>query len=156
MPLTWGADLLIVPKDARSHLTGGQLLYTGVPAPMYMDEAVMDTIRSLDGVQQARSLDDVGRAALLQFDHHARGIGSGCSLRRIPMPTSHHVHQAIQILIQLLVGLVIELAGEIDAACGSDATTYPIKYNHQDSVRFFYTSADELGEFYLRPRWISG
>ncbi len=48
-------------------------------------------------------------------------------------------------------GSTIETAlmnGEIDAACGSDATTYPIKYNHQDSVRFFYTSADELGEFY--------
>ncbi len=48
-----GADLLIVPKDARSHLTGSQLLYTGVPAPLYMDEAVMDTVRSIDGVERA-------------------------------------------------------------------------------------------------------
>lgn len=48
-------------------------------------------------------------------------------------------------------GSTIESAlmnGEIDAACGSDATTYPIRYNHPDEVDFFYTSADELGEFY--------
>lgn len=48
-------------------------------------------------------------------------------------------------------GSTIEAAlmnGEIDAACGSDATTYPIRYNHLDDVNFFYTSADELGDYY--------
>ncbi len=48
-------------------------------------------------------------------------------------------------------GATIEAAlmnGEIDAACGSDAITYPIRYNHQDDVNFFYTSADELGDYY--------
>lgn len=48
-----GADLLVVPKDARSHLSGSELLYTGVPAPLYMDEEIVQTIRDLDGVERA-------------------------------------------------------------------------------------------------------
>ena len=38
--------------------------------------------------------------------------------------------------------------GEIDAACGSDATTYPIRWNNKDDVHFFYTSCEDLGEYY--------
>lgn len=38
--------------------------------------------------------------------------------------------------------------GEIDAACGSDATTYPIRWNDQENIHFFYTSCEELGEYY--------
>ena len=48
-----GADLLVVPGDARSYLDEGELLYTGVPVPMYMDEDVMDAIRGLEGVERA-------------------------------------------------------------------------------------------------------
>lgn len=48
-----GADLLVVPADARSYLDEGELLYTGVPVPMYMDEDVMDAIRGLEGVERA-------------------------------------------------------------------------------------------------------
>ena len=36
--------------------------------------------------------------------------------------------------------------GEIDAACASDATTYPIKLN--SGAHFFYISAQDLGEYY--------
>lgn len=36
--------------------------------------------------------------------------------------------------------------GEIDAACASDATSYPIKEN--TGAHFFYISAEELGEYY--------
>jgi len=36
--------------------------------------------------------------------------------------------------------------GEIDAACGSDSSTYPIALN--TGAHFFYLSADELGEYY--------
>ena len=38
--------------------------------------------------------------------------------------------------------------GEIDAACGSDATTYPIRWNDQENIHFFYTSCEDLGEYY--------
>lgn len=48
-----GADLLVVPKDARSHLADDELLYTGIPAPLYMDEGIVADIAALDGVERA-------------------------------------------------------------------------------------------------------
>ncbi|MDR2109538.1 MAG: ABC transporter substrate-binding protein [Coriobacteriales bacterium] len=36
--------------------------------------------------------------------------------------------------------------GEVDAACGSDSSTYPIKAN--TNAHFFYISAQELGEYF--------
>ena len=36
--------------------------------------------------------------------------------------------------------------GEVDAVCGSDSSTYPIKHN--TGAHFFYLSAQELGEYF--------
>jgi ABC-type nitrate/sulfonate/bicarbonate transport system substrate-binding protein len=39
--------------------------------------------------------------------------------------------------------------GEVDAVCGSDSSTYPIKQNlGGEGAHFFYISAEELGEYY--------
>ena len=47
-----GADIMAVPTDSLQYLDNTELLYTGAPAPIYMDEAVVDKIALADGIVQ--------------------------------------------------------------------------------------------------------
>lgn len=48
-----GADILVIPEDAASYVTDTELLYTGAPIAMYMDESIADEVTAIDGVQSA-------------------------------------------------------------------------------------------------------
>lgn len=48
-----GSDIMVVPESAENYVTSTELLYTGVPAPMYMSEDAAEEIASLDGVERA-------------------------------------------------------------------------------------------------------
>ena len=39
-----GADVMAVPTDAMQYIDETELLYTGPPAPVYMDESIVDEI----------------------------------------------------------------------------------------------------------------
>ncbi len=47
-----GADLMAIPADAAVGLDENSLLFTGVPANMYMSEDVVKRIRAIDGVER--------------------------------------------------------------------------------------------------------
>lgn len=44
-----GADVMAVPTDAMQYIDETELLYTGAPAPVYMDESIVDEIESING-----------------------------------------------------------------------------------------------------------
>ena len=44
-----GADVMAVPTDAMQYIDETELLYTGAPAPVYMDEGIVDKIESVEG-----------------------------------------------------------------------------------------------------------
>ena len=44
-----GADVMAVPTDAMQYIDETELLYTGAPAPVYMDEGIVDKIGSVEG-----------------------------------------------------------------------------------------------------------
>ena len=48
-----GADIMAVPADALQYIDETELLYTGAPAPVYMDADIVDSIASIDGVVHA-------------------------------------------------------------------------------------------------------
>ncbi len=48
-----GADVMAVPTDAMQYIDETELLYTGAPAPVYMDKSITDEIASVDGVLKA-------------------------------------------------------------------------------------------------------
>lgn len=48
-----GADVMAVPSSSVSYIDETELLYTGAPAPLYMDEGIADSIASVDGVVAA-------------------------------------------------------------------------------------------------------
>lgn len=48
-----GADVMAVPSSSASYIDETELLYTGAPAPLYMDEGIADSIASVDGVVAA-------------------------------------------------------------------------------------------------------
>lgn len=48
-----GADVMAVPTDAMQYIGETELLYTGAPAPVYMDKGIADEIASVDGVIKA-------------------------------------------------------------------------------------------------------
>lgn len=50
-----GSDLMIVPLQARTTVSDTTLLFTGAPAPIYMEEDVYDQIAALDGVENVSS-----------------------------------------------------------------------------------------------------
>lgn len=43
-----GADVMAVPTDAMQYIDETELLYTGAPAPVYMDESIVDEIESVN------------------------------------------------------------------------------------------------------------
>lgn len=45
-----GADIMLVPDAAEDMLDATELLFTGAPAPIYMDESVVEKILEIDGV----------------------------------------------------------------------------------------------------------
>lgn len=47
-----GADVMAVPTDAMQYLDETELLYTGAPAPVYMNESILDEIASAEGIAQ--------------------------------------------------------------------------------------------------------
>lgn len=47
-----GADVMAVPTDAMRYLDETELLYTGAPAPVYMNESILDEIASAEGIAQ--------------------------------------------------------------------------------------------------------
>ena len=44
-----GADVMAVPQDALQYITDTELLYTGAPAAIYMDESIVDKIAEAEG-----------------------------------------------------------------------------------------------------------
>ena len=44
-----GADIMAVPNDAMQYIDETELLYTGAPAPVYMDENILGKIESVEG-----------------------------------------------------------------------------------------------------------
>lgn len=44
-----GADIMAVPNDAMQYIDETELLYTGAPAPVYMDESILGKIESVEG-----------------------------------------------------------------------------------------------------------
>lgn len=48
-----GSDIMVVPADAEKYLTGADLLFTGAPVVMYMNEGVIDEVASIEGVTRA-------------------------------------------------------------------------------------------------------
>lgn len=48
-----GADLMVIPADAAVDLDQNALLFTGVPANMYMDEDTATQVMSLSGIERA-------------------------------------------------------------------------------------------------------
>lgn len=48
-----GADVMAVPSSSVNYIDETELLYTGAPAPLYMDEGIADSIASVDGVVAA-------------------------------------------------------------------------------------------------------
>ncbi|MDO4289645.1 MAG: FtsX-like permease family protein [Eggerthellaceae bacterium] len=47
-----GADVMAIPSDALQYIDDTELLYTGAPAAVYMDESIVDDIASVDGAQR--------------------------------------------------------------------------------------------------------
>lgn len=45
-----GSDIMVVPSDAETYLTGADLLYTGAPVTMYMNESVVEEVAAIGGV----------------------------------------------------------------------------------------------------------
>ncbi len=45
-----GSDIMVVPESAASYVTSTELLYTGVPVNVYMNEDVVDEITNIDGI----------------------------------------------------------------------------------------------------------
>ena len=45
-----GSDIMVVPADAETYLTGADLLFTGAPVTMYMNEGVADEVAAIGGV----------------------------------------------------------------------------------------------------------
>ena len=45
-----GSDIMVVPADAEAYLTGADLLFTGAPVTMYMNEGVADEVAAIGGV----------------------------------------------------------------------------------------------------------
>ncbi len=48
-----GAQIMVIPPSAEKYVTDTELLYTGVPAPMYMDQAIVAKVSAIDGIEQA-------------------------------------------------------------------------------------------------------
>ena len=48
-----GADIVVVPNEARSHGTIDSILLEGIPGYFYMDAENLEKIRSMDGVETA-------------------------------------------------------------------------------------------------------
>lgn len=48
-----GADVMAVPSNSVSYLDETELLYTGAPAPLYMDGEIVESIAAVDGVVAA-------------------------------------------------------------------------------------------------------
>lgn len=48
-----GADIMAVPTDAMQYLDETELLYTGAPAPVYMNKDVTENIAAIEGVVHA-------------------------------------------------------------------------------------------------------
>lgn len=47
-----GADVMAIPTDALSYIDDTELLYTGAPAPVYMDDAIVGELAAVEGVSQ--------------------------------------------------------------------------------------------------------
>ena len=47
-----GADVMAVPVDSTQYITETELLYTGAPAPVYMDKSIVDEITDVEGAVQ--------------------------------------------------------------------------------------------------------
>lgn len=45
-----GADVMAIPSSSVDYLDETELLYTGAPAPLYMDRGITDSIASVEGV----------------------------------------------------------------------------------------------------------
>ncbi len=48
-----GADIVVVPYEARSHGTLESILLQGIPGYFYMDETYLDKVRAISGVESA-------------------------------------------------------------------------------------------------------
>jgi putative ABC transport system permease protein len=48
-----GSDVIVLPEGAEKYIASTELLYTGAPAPVYMDESAVDTVLAIDGVEAA-------------------------------------------------------------------------------------------------------
>lgn len=48
-----GADIMAVPSDALQYIDETELLYTGAPAPVYMNANIIDSLTSVEGVTHA-------------------------------------------------------------------------------------------------------
>ena len=48
-----GADIVVVPYEARSHGTLESILLQGIPGYFYMDEPYLDQVRAISGVESA-------------------------------------------------------------------------------------------------------
>ena len=48
-----GADIVVVPYEARSHGTLESILLQGIPGYFYMDETYLDQVRAISGVESA-------------------------------------------------------------------------------------------------------
>ena len=48
-----GADIVVVPNEARSHGTIDSILLEGIPGYFYMDSSNLDKIRNMEGVEEA-------------------------------------------------------------------------------------------------------
>ena len=46
-----GADVMAIPSDSLQYVEDTELLYTGAPAPIYMDAAVVDKVSEATGVE---------------------------------------------------------------------------------------------------------
>ena len=48
-----GADIVVVPNEARSHGTVESILLQGIPGYFYMDQSVLEKVRATEGVETA-------------------------------------------------------------------------------------------------------
>ena len=47
-----GADLMVVPTEAETFMTDSEMLFTGAPLIVYMNDSLVDQIAQIDGVTQ--------------------------------------------------------------------------------------------------------
>ncbi len=153
-----GADLMVIPAEAAVDLDENELLFTGSPANMYMDEAVVDEIAAVAGVERvsAQFYGQTLDASCCSASTPSRLIGYDAATDWVIAPwTSESVDGALaenQIVVGAnmaadfqengkVLGHPVEVAAVLDAT-GSDLDGSVLM--DIDTVRAFVSETPEL------------